>query len=78
MKTAVSVPDALFDEAERLATRLGMTRSGLYAAALEDFVSRHQARRVSERLDAIYSNESSDLDPGVSAAQRKVLKGSDW
>ena len=38
MKTAISLPDELFEEAESLASRLGMSRSGLYAAALEDFM----------------------------------------
>jgi metal-responsive CopG/Arc/MetJ family transcriptional regulator len=78
MKTAVSLPDALFEEAESLATRLGLSRSGLYAAAIEDFVSRHRAKRVSEKLDAVYGDQSSGLDPSVLAAQRKVLKRSDW
>ena len=78
MKTAISLPDELFNEAESLASRLGLSRSGLYAAALEEFISRHRAKRISERLDAIYSAESSDLDPGVARAQRKTLKRSDW
>lgn len=78
MKTAVSVPDDLFKAAESLAGRLGLSRSGLYAAALEDFIGRHQARRVSERLDAVYSTESSALDKAVARAQQKVLKQADW
>ncbi len=40
MKTAVSVPDDLFERAERLARRDGYTRSGLYAKALEEFIDR--------------------------------------
>ena len=78
MKTAISLPDELFEEAESLASRLGLSRSGLYAAALEDFIGRHRAKRVSERLDAIYSSQPSALDSSVSAAQRKVLKRTDW
>jgi hypothetical protein len=78
MKTAVSLPDDLFAEAESLAGRLGLTRSGLYAAAIEDFIGRHRAKRVSERLDAVYSAEPSQLDPPAARAQRKVLKQSDW
>lgn len=78
MKTAISLPDELFHEAEALASRLGLSRSGLYAAALEDFIGRQRAKRVSERLDAIYSAESSELDSSVARAQRKVVKRSDW
>lgn len=78
MKTAISLPDELFREAESLASRLGLSRSGLYAAALEEFIGRHRAKRVSERLDAVYSVESSDLDAAVAQEQRKVVKRSDW
>ena len=78
MKTAISLPDDLFKAAESLARRLGVSRSGLYAAALEDYIGRHQARRVSERLDAVYAAEPSMLDPSIAAAQLKTLKRSEW
>jgi metal-responsive CopG/Arc/MetJ family transcriptional regulator len=38
MKTAISIPDLLFDEAEKLAQRLGMSRSELYAKALAAYI----------------------------------------
>lgn len=80
MKTAVSLPDTLFKAAESLAGRLGVSRSRLYAAALEEYIARHQARRVSERLDAVYSSEPSVIDPAVARAQSKSLTGDggDW
>jgi metal-responsive CopG/Arc/MetJ family transcriptional regulator len=78
MKTAVSLPDDLFAKAESLADRLGLSRSGLYAAALKEFIARHQAKRVTERLDAVYATESSDVVAPVAGAQRNVLKRSDW
>ena len=78
MKTAISLPDDLFKAAESLAGRLGMSRSRLYAAALEEYLARHQARRVTEKLDAVYAAEPSELDPRLAAAQRRALKGSEW
>jgi len=78
MKTAISLPDELFNAAESLAGRLGVSRSRLYATALEDYIARHQARRVSERLDAVYSAEPSDLDPAIAAAQKRAVKRSEW
>lgn len=78
MKTAISLPDALFKAAESLAGRLGVSRSRLYATALEDYLARHQASRVSERLDAVYSAEPSGLDPVIAAAQRRALQSGDW
>lgn len=78
MKTAISLPDELFKAAESLAGRLGLSRSRLYANALEEYIARHQARRVSERLDVVYGTESSAIDPGIAAAQSKLLKRSEW
>ena len=78
MKTAVSLPDQLFKSAEALAGRLGMSRSRLYATAIEEFVARHRAARVTEKLDAVYAAESSSLSPDVAAAQQRTLKRSEW
>jgi metal-responsive CopG/Arc/MetJ family transcriptional regulator len=78
MKTAISLPDELFKAAESLAGRLGVSRSRLYATALEEYLSRHQTRRVSERLDAVYGTESSTLAPPITVAQSKLLKRSEW
>jgi metal-responsive CopG/Arc/MetJ family transcriptional regulator len=78
MKTAISLPDELFKAAETLAGRMGVSRSRLYANALEEYIDRHQARRVSERLDAVYGAESSSVDPSIRAAQARVLKRPEW
>ena len=78
MKTAISLPDPLFKAAEMLAGRLGMSRSRLYATALEEFIARHQTRRVSERLDEIYSSQPSALDPHLAKAQANSIKDGDW
>ena len=78
MKTAVSLPDDLFRAADSLAGKLGVSRSRLYATALEEYLARHQSRRISERLDAVYATASSVLDPSTVAAQRKTLKRSEW
>ena len=78
MKTAISLPDQLFKAGEALAGRLGLTRSRLYSLALEEFIARHSANRVSERLDAVYSAERSELDPSIAAMQARMVKGTDW
>jgi metal-responsive CopG/Arc/MetJ family transcriptional regulator len=53
MKTAVSLPDKLFTGAERLARRLKVTRSELYARALDEYLSRHAPDAVTEALDRV-------------------------
>ncbi len=53
MKTAVSIPDDVFDEAERLADRLQTSRSQLYARALSEFVARHDEDRVTAKMNEV-------------------------
>jgi metal-responsive CopG/Arc/MetJ family transcriptional regulator len=78
MKTAISIPDALFDAAEQLAERLGMTRSGLYSAAIEEYLATHRVTEVRERLDAVYGEEDSEMDAGWVEAQADALPREDW
>jgi len=78
MKTAVSLPDDLFASADALARRLGMSRSGLIAAALAEFIAKHRASKVSERLDAVYGEEDSRLDRATRAAQARAVRRTEW
>jgi hypothetical protein len=78
MKVALSIPDELFDSAETLAERLGVSRSRLYATALADFVAKHRSRKVTERLDAVYASEDSRLDPDVRRLQNRSLRRGSW
>lgn len=77
MKTAISLPDELFASADRLAKRLGKSRSALYAAAIEEYVARHRRDHVSERLNAVYDAQPSALDARLAQAQREAVVG-DW
>ncbi len=78
MKTAVSVPDSLFQAAERLAKRLGVTRSRLYSCALERYVSKAQEGDITARLNKIYGRESSELDPMLEALQELSIPLEEW
>lgn len=78
MKTAISIPDPVFEAAERLAERLGMSRSRLYSTAVAEFVRAHCNEGVTERLDALYAEEESALDPELLAAQIASLENDDW
>ena len=73
MKAAVSLPGPLFEAADELAKRLGMSRSELFAAALEANVIGHRRTGVTERLNEIYRTEDSSLDPVISAIQSTSL-----
>jgi len=78
MKTAVSLPDDLFQAADTLARKLGMTRSGLFATAVADYIARHRGSRVTERLNEVYSTEDNSLDEAWQAEQDRMLRRSEW
>lgn len=79
MKTAISLPDEVFEEAERLASRLKVSRSELYAKALQDFVRRHSPDAVTDAYDLICSEAvEPNPEPFVQRAARKSLKRVDW
>ena len=78
MKTAISLPDELFASANALALRMGMTRSKLFATALEEFVAKHQGRRVTTQLDAVYAQEESTLEPALRRAQARAIGRESW
>ena len=76
MKTAISVPDPLFEKADELAHRLHISRSELYANALRAFVEGHDEEAKRRVLDEIYAEESSALPPGAVQAQARIA--SEW
>ena len=78
MKTAISLPDDVFAASDALAKRLGLSRSALIAAALTEFLAKHQTSKISERLDAVYSAEESRVDAATAGAQRATLRRSEW
>ena len=77
-RQAVSIPDKIFRSADSLAKRLGVSRSRLYSDALADFLSRRQSLQVRERLDAIYGEEESALEPNLGKLQSRSLPPEEW
>ena len=73
VKVAVSIPDTVFEAAERLAERRRCSRSSLYAEALQHLLAHEDSEGVTARLDAVYSDEFSHLAPELLEAQRRAL-----
>ena len=78
MKVAVSVPDPVFHAAERVCQRMRVSRSRLYATAVEAFVRQHSEEEVTEQLDKVYSSSSSKLDRQLEDASLEVLRRERW
>ena len=58
MKTAVSIPDNIFNDGEKTAAQLGYVRSQLYALALKEFNERHSHENITQKLNEFYSDNS--------------------
>jgi len=74
MKTAVSLPDEIFRHAEAAAKKLHISRSKLYATAIAEYLNRHRADSVTERLNQVYSKHDSKLDPALERAMFETAK----
>jgi hypothetical protein len=78
MKTAISIPDPIYLAAEQLARRLGMTRSDLYATAVDTFVKAHQDDQITAELDQLYASEQSALDSVSDRLQALSVNWEEW
>jgi hypothetical protein len=77
MKTAISIPDDVFDDAERLAQTLHKSRSRLYGDAVREYLARHAPDRVTETLDRLCA-EGSGGDEFATRAARRTLQQAEW
>jgi metal-responsive CopG/Arc/MetJ family transcriptional regulator len=80
VKTAISIPDALFREAETMAKKRAISRSELYAAAIARYVKDERFSGVREQLDAVYgaNSKESDIDAKLTAMQSRSLPREKW
>jgi len=78
MKTAVSIPDDVFEQAETLAHRAKRSRSEVYARALTEYVARHAPDRVTEAMDRALEQVNEPTDKFVSRVARRTLERTEW
>jgi metal-responsive CopG/Arc/MetJ family transcriptional regulator len=82
MKIAVSLPDELFRQADDMAARLGLSRSQVYARALEEFLDAHGGDHdpITARLNELADhNESTAVAAAVGvAAGRQLIATGQW
>lgn len=78
MKTAISIPDKVFQDAERLAERLRKSRSQVYSEAVAEYVARHDPEAVIEQINAVCAEVDTRPDPFVVAAAQRILERTEW
>ncbi len=78
MKTALSIPDKIFRDAERLSRRLKKSRSQIYAEAVTEYVARHDPEAVTEAMNRVCEAIVDYPDPAISGAARRTLEDVEW
>jgi metal-responsive CopG/Arc/MetJ family transcriptional regulator len=78
MKTAISIPDNVYESAEKLAARLGKSRSQLYTHAVSSYISQHRSENVTIKLNEVYSKNDSSPDLLLTDLQFQSLPKEEW
>lgn len=78
MKTAVSIPDDVFEKVERLARLARRSRSEVFSAALREYVARHAPDEVTDSINQVCDRIEEQGDGFVQTAARRVLENTEW
>ncbi len=78
MKTALSIPDALFEAAEKQASEERVSRSELYARAMRQYLFSRQEHELRERMREALKHIDQTPDPAWEEARRQAFLRSEW
>jgi len=82
MKTAISLPDRIYFEAEETAQNLGVSRSALYLAALSEYLKKNSRKNITQKLNDVYTDDYyKEFEPISNAALesiRELTKNDTW
>ena len=67
IKTAISIEKPLFEQADELAHTMKVSRSRVFALALEEYLRRIENRKLLAQINAAYAD-------GLDASERKLLR----
>ena len=78
MKTAISIPDEVFEGAERLAKKTGRSRSRLFSDALREYVARHTEEKITETMNEALDRIGEGESDFALLASRRILERNEW
>ena len=78
MKTAISIPDKIYRDAEKLSRRLKKSRSQVYTEAVTEYVARHDPEAVTEAMNSVCEIVDTRPDPAISGAATRALRSVEW
>jgi len=78
MKTAISIPDNIFKTAERFARERQLSRSALFSEAVAEFLAHHRHEGVTEKLNRVYAEQDSGVEPMLARLQAITCRNEKW
>jgi len=78
MKTAISIPDPVFQAADDMAKNLGMSRSELFTLAVSEYIKAHDSQGITRKLNEVYSQAENQLDDLIATMQMDSLSREEW
>ncbi len=78
MKTAVSIPDDVFEGAQRLARRTKRSRSRVFSDALREYLARHSPDEITEAMNKACADIGESNSPFAAEAARRILERIEW
>jgi len=80
MKTAISLPDTLYSDADKIAQSMGIPRSQLFVKALEEFIIHHKNETITERLNTVYktNDQNNEILNSSIESMRRLTKDDTW
>jgi predicted transcriptional regulator len=78
MKTAVSIPDEVFEKVERYARRAKRSRSEVFSAALREYIARHAPDEITDAINRAVDDIGDQTDEFAAAASRRILEKTEW
>lgn len=78
MKTAISIPDPIFQMAEAMAGELKLSRSELFTRAVQEYIEKHKYNGVTESLNAVYKTDKDSTDHELLDMQARSIDKEEW
>ncbi len=78
MKTAISIPNEIFQAAEKHAQHLGKSRSQLFTEAMAEYLERHTPDEITRTLNKTVAAIGLGDDLFMRKASHNILEQSEW
>lgn len=78
MKTAISIPDDLFGQADEFARKTGKSRSQVFREAITEYLLRRDSRHITMVMDEALGQIDQQPDPWLADVGRRALERTEW